>query len=62
MNTVPHTDSAQPEMTQKLVIEFLQNNPQFLAEHPELFEVLVPTAATRMSARRVWKARSRVCE
>lgn len=29
-------------MTRKMVIEFLQGNPQFLAEHPELFEVLTP--------------------
>ncbi len=42
MNTVPHTDPAPPEMTQQGVIAFLQANPQFLAEHPELFEVLVP--------------------
>jgi uncharacterized protein len=42
MSTVPQQDVLGTEMTKKLVIEFLQSNPQFLAEHPELFEVLVP--------------------
>lgn len=42
MSTVPQHDVLGTEMTKKLVIEFLQGNPQFLAEHPELFEVLVP--------------------
>ncbi len=35
-------DILSTEMTKKLVIEYLQGNPQFLAEHPELFEVLTP--------------------
>jgi uncharacterized protein YigA (DUF484 family) len=42
MSTAPQSDILGTEMTKKLVIEFLQGNPQFLAEHPELFEVLVP--------------------
>jgi uncharacterized protein len=41
-NTLPQHDVLGTEMTKKLVIEFLQGNPQFLAEHPELFEVLTP--------------------
>jgi hypothetical protein len=40
--TVPQPDIVGTEMTKKLVIEYLQSNPQFLAEHPDLFEVLVP--------------------
>lgn len=40
--TVPQTDIVGAEMTKKMVIEFLQGNPQFLAEHPDLFEVLTP--------------------
>lgn len=42
MSTAPQTDMASPEVTKQLVIEFLANNPQFLAEHPDLFEVLTP--------------------
>ncbi len=42
MNTVPQPDVLSTEMTKKLVIEYLQANPQFLAEHPDLFEVLTP--------------------
>lgn len=42
MNTLPQSDVLGAEMTKKLVIEYLQGNPQFLAEHPELFEVLTP--------------------
>ena len=43
MSTLPqHDDVLSAEMTKKLVIEYLQGNPQFLAEHPDLFEVLVP--------------------
>ena len=42
MNTVPQADILSTEMTKKLVIEYLQANPQFLAEHPDLFEVLTP--------------------
>ena len=29
-------------MTKKMVIEFLRQHPDFLAEHPDLFEVLTP--------------------
>ena len=42
MSTAHQTDVLSAEMTRKLVIEYLQSNPQFLAEHPELFEVLLP--------------------
>lgn len=42
MSTLPQTDPLATEMTQKMVLEFLRGNPQFLSEHPELFEVLVP--------------------
>ena len=42
MNTVSYTDPLTNEITRKLVIEYLQANPQFLAEHPDLFEVLTP--------------------
>lgn len=42
MSTAPHVDMMSDDVTKKLVIDFLQNHPQFLAEHPELFEVLVP--------------------
>lgn len=42
MSTAPRSDILGEEMTKKMVIEFLQGNPQFLAEHPELFEVLTP--------------------
>lgn len=42
MHTLTQTDPMGDEATKKLVIQFLQNNPQFLAEHPDLFEVLVP--------------------
>ena len=42
MSLAPPTDIVSTEMTKKLVIEYLRNTPQFLAEHPELFEVLVP--------------------
>lgn len=42
MSTAPNIDMMDIEATQKLVIEFLRGNPQFLAEHPELFEVLTP--------------------
>jgi uncharacterized protein YigA (DUF484 family) len=38
----PQSDILSTEMTKKLVIEYLQGNPQFLAEHPDLFEVLTP--------------------
>lgn len=31
-----------PEMTQHQVMEFLRQHPGFLAEHPDLFEVLTP--------------------
>lgn len=40
--SVPQPDMVGTEMTKKMVIEFLQGNPQFLAEHPDLFEVLTP--------------------
>ncbi len=42
MSTAPQQDILSAEMTKKMVIEFLQGNPQFLAEHPDLFEVLTP--------------------
>ena len=42
MSTLPQQDVLGAEMTKKLVIEYLQTNPQFLAEHPDLFEVLTP--------------------
>jgi uncharacterized protein YigA (DUF484 family) len=42
MSQAPQPDILSAEMTKKLVIEFLQGNPQFLAEHPDLFEVLTP--------------------
>lgn len=43
MSTVPQQEDIMgTEMTKKMVIEFLQSNPQFLAEHPDLFEVLTP--------------------
>lgn len=42
MASVPHSQEIGTEMTKKLVLEFLQTNPQFLEEHPELFEVLTP--------------------
>ena len=30
------------ELTKQVVLEYIQNNPEFLREHPELLEVLVP--------------------
>lgn len=42
MSTVTQQDVLGAEMTKKLVIEFLQQHPNFLAEHPDLFEVLTP--------------------
>ena len=42
MSSIPQQDILSTEMTKKLVIEFLKTNPQFLAEHPDLFEVLTP--------------------
>ena len=42
MTSIPQMDALSSEMTKKLVIEYLQGNPQFLAEHPDLFEVLTP--------------------
>ena len=42
MSTLPQPDILGAEMTKKLVIEYLRNNPQFLDEHPDLFEVLTP--------------------
>lgn len=42
MSTAPQTDVLGAEMTKKLVIEFLQSNPDFLSQHPDLFEVLTP--------------------
>ncbi len=42
MSTVPQPDILSTEMTKKLVIEFLASNPDFLAQHPDLFEVLTP--------------------
>lgn len=42
MSTAAQTDMTNAPISQQQVIAFLQSNPQFLAEHPELFEVLVP--------------------
>ncbi len=42
MSTALESAEMTPPMTKQQVIAFLQGNPQFLAEHPELFEVLVP--------------------
>ncbi len=42
MSTLQQPDILSTEMTKKIVIEYLQSNPQFLAEHPDLLEVLVP--------------------
>ncbi len=42
MNTIPQNEHAGNEMTQKMVVDFLLNNPRFLSEHPDLFEVLTP--------------------
>lgn len=42
MSTALDTDMSGDAETKKLVVAYLQQNPQFLAEHPELFEVLVP--------------------
>ena len=42
MSTALDTNDQPPQLSQQQVIAFLQGNPQFLAEHPELFEVLVP--------------------
>jgi uncharacterized protein YigA (DUF484 family) len=42
MNTAPQSDVLSAEMTKKLVIEFLRSHPDFLAQHPDLFEVLTP--------------------
>jgi uncharacterized protein YigA (DUF484 family) len=42
MSTAPQADSNDTPLTQAQVIAFLQRNPHFLAEHPELFEVLLP--------------------
>lgn len=36
------TSKAPAEITKQLVLEYIQNNPEFLHEHPELLEVLVP--------------------
>ena len=42
MSTAPQTDVLSAEMTKKLVIEFLRSHPDFLAQHPDLFEILTP--------------------
>lgn len=42
MNTAPQTDIQSAEATKKIVIEYLLGNPDFLAQHPDLFEVLTP--------------------
>lgn len=39
---VSQTDLMSDEITKKAVIEYLSRNPQFLVEHPDLFEVLTP--------------------
>lgn len=42
MSIAPQADIIATETTKKMVIDFLRGNPEFLAEHPELFEVLLP--------------------
>lgn len=42
MSTAHTSDIISSEATRKLVVEYLQHHPQFLAEHPDLFEVLTP--------------------
>jgi uncharacterized protein YigA (DUF484 family) len=42
MSIAPQHDILGAEMTKKIVIEFLQSNPDFLAQHPDLFEILTP--------------------
>ncbi|OYW13994.1 MAG: hypothetical protein B7X02_01005 [Rhodospirillales bacterium 12-54-5] len=42
MSSNPQSHDADAEITQKRVIEYLQTHPQFLDEHPDLFEVLTP--------------------
>ncbi|MEJ0010917.1 MAG: DUF484 family protein [Alphaproteobacteria bacterium] len=42
MSSVPQTDVLGVEMTKKLVIEYLRQHPDFLAQHPDLFEILTP--------------------
>lgn len=42
MSTIPQPDLLGVEMTKKLVIQYLRENPDFLALHPDLFEVLTP--------------------
>lgn len=42
MSIAPQSDHSSTEATKKQVIAYLQSNPQFLDEHPELFEVLTP--------------------
>ena len=38
-----HSNPKAPtELTKQLVLEYIQNNPEFLREHPELLEVIVP--------------------
>ncbi len=40
--SIAQAEMMSDETTKKMVIDYLQQNPQFLAEHPELFEVLLP--------------------
>ena len=42
MSTLQQHDIVGAEMTKKMVIQFLKTHPEFLAEHPDLFEVLTP--------------------
>jgi uncharacterized protein YigA (DUF484 family) len=42
MSTIPQTDLPDAETTQKIVLDYLQRHPEFLSQHPDLFEVLVP--------------------
>ena len=42
MTTAPQTDMPNDEATQKMVLSYLANHPDFLAQHPDLFEVLTP--------------------
>ena len=42
MSTQPNAvEIMDEEQTQKIVIDYLRGNPQFLAEHPDLFEAVV---------------------
>lgn len=42
MSSISQPDPMDNETARKIVVAFLQENPDFLAQHPELFEVLTP--------------------